>query len=391
MGEFDNMTQPADQTRPLIAIKSLQFVSYSTMVLIGTYFPLYFYSLGFSKLQIGAVYSVGPVLSIVSNVLAGLLSDKSKSLRRVITLLFAGQILALALLLPLREFGMISAVMALFYLFQTSLNPMLDSLSLLAADRTKRSFASIRVFGSIGFATGAVAFGMLLKIFGSQMTILIALGTLLASAILSLFVADFQATVRKFDFGGLWQILRRPATIGFLLAVMIVSVAHRANEGFLSIAMREQGASDFVIGVAMLASSVSEIPIFFLHAKYGHRYREFALLAIASAMYMVRLLLLSVTTAPWGFVAFQVLHSVSYGIFYITALRCLQTILPDEYRSSGQAMFAIAWTGIAGVIAGMLGGWLYDAYGLAPLFRVGAMFALAGGLMFLFLRFRMTK
>ncbi len=384
------MVEPAGQSRPLIAIKSLQFVSYMTLVLIGTYFPLYFYSLGFTKLQIGAIYSVGPVLSIVSNVLAGLLSDKSKSLRRVISLLFAGQILALALLLPLREFGMISVVMALFYLFQSAVNPMLDSLSLLAADRTKKSFASIRVFGSIGFAIGAVLFGMLLKIYGSQMTIVFALGTLSVSVVFSLFVADFQASVRKFDFRGLWQIVRRPATLGFFAAVMIVSVAHRANEGFLAVVMRDQGASDFVIGVAMLVSSVSEIPIFFLLAKYGHRYREFALLAIASAMFVVRLLLLSITTAPWGFVAIQLLHSVTYGIFYITALRCLQSMLPDEYRSSGQAMFAVAWTGIAGIIAGMLGGWLYDAYGLASLFRVGASFALVGCSVFLIMQLRRT-
>lgn len=384
------MVEPTGRSRPLIAIKSLQFVSYTTLVLVGTYFPLYFYSLGFSKLQIGAIYSVGPVLSIVSNVLAGLLSDKTKSLRRVITLLFVGQIVALALLLPLREFGMLSAVMALFYLFQSAVNPMLDSLSLLAADRMKRSFASIRVFGSLGFALGAVTFGLLLKIYGSQMTIAFALGTIAASLVFSLFVADFQVSVRKFDFGGLWQIVRRPATLGFFAAVMIVSVAHRANEGFFAVTMRDQGASDLVIGVAMVASSVSEIPIFFLLAKYGHRYREFALLAIASAMYMVRLLLLSVTTAPWGFVAIQMLHSVTYGIFYITALRCLQSMLPDEYRSSGQAMFAVAWTGIAGVIAGMLGGWLYDAYGLATLFRVGASFALVGGAAFMFLQLRRT-
>jgi len=385
---YHPMNETTSLTRQLGLIKALQFVSYMTMVLIATYFPLYFYSLGFTKLQIGAVYSVGPVLSIVSNVLAGLLSDKTKSLRRVITLLFAGQILALALLLPLKEFGILSAVMALFYLFQTAVNPMLDSLSLLAADRTKRSFASIRVFGSLGYAFSAVSFGLLLKIYGSNMTIVFALGTVSASMLISLLVSDFQASIRKFGFGGLWQIVRRPATLGFFAAVMILSVAHRVNEGFLAIAMRDQGASDFVIGIAMLASSVSEIPIFFLLAKYGHRYREFALLTIASAMYMIRLTLLSITTAPWGFVAIQMLHSVSYGIFYITALRCLQSMIPEEYRSSGQAMFAVAWTGIAGVIAGMLGGWLFDAYGLAVLFRVGSFFALAGGTWFLFFHLR---
>lgn len=384
------MNEPARLTRQTAVFRSLHFASYSSMVLIATYFPLYFYSLGFTKLQIGAIYSVGPVLSIVSNLLVGIVSDKTKSLRRMISLLYLGQILALALLLPQREFGIMSAVMALFYLFQTPINSMLDSLTLLAAERMHRSFASIRMFGSLGYAVCAVIFGLLLKKYGSDLTIVLSLVTITVSLVFSLFVADFQAAVRKFEFGALWLVLKRRETFGFFLALGLVSVAHRLNEGFLSVAMRDYGASDTVIGFASLASSVSEIPVFFLMARFGHRFREFPLLAVASVMYIIRMLLLSVAHNPWAFVAIQAMHSVTFGIFYITALRCLQSLIPDEYRSSGQGVFAVVWSGIAGLFAGMLGGWLYDAYGLAWLYRMGALFALAGCAGFLFFHYRRT-
>jgi MFS transporter, PPP family, 3-phenylpropionic acid transporter len=294
------------------------------------------------------------------------------------------------LLLPLREFGIMSAVMALFYLFQTPVNSMLDSLTLLAADRMNRSFPSIRMFGSLGYAICAVIFGYLLKAYGSDLTIILTLGTVTVSLVFSLLVADFQASVRKFEFGGLWIVLRRRETFGFFAVIMLVSVSHRLNDGFLAVAMRDLGASDTVVGVASLVSSVSEIPVFFFLAKYGHRFREFSLLAVASFMYIVRMLLLSVVTEPWGFVAIQAMHSVTFGIFYVTSLRCLQSIIPDEYRSSGQAMFTVVWMGIAGLLAGTLGGWLYDAFGVAVLFRVGAVFALAGCAGFLLLHFRRT-
>jgi PPP family 3-phenylpropionic acid transporter len=369
-------------------LRALQFASYATMVMIATYFPLYFYSLGYSKLQIGAIYSVGPVLSIVSNLLAGVVSDKTKSLRRVISLLYLGQILALALLLPVREFGVMSLVMAGFYLFQTPVNPMLDSLTLLAAERMRRSFPSIRMFGSLGYALCAVLFGIALKVWGSGLTIYLALGTVLTALIVSLLVADFQASVRKFEFRGLWNVLRRRDTVIFFVVLGVVAVPHRVNEGFLSVAMRDHGASDSVVGAASLASSISEIPIFFLLARYGHRFKEFPLLALAGFMYMIRMLLLSVAVHPWSFVAIQTLHSVTFGIFYIVALRCLQSIIPEEFRSSGQAAFTIVWGGIAGVIAGTLGGWMYDTLGLTALFRTGAAFALAGCLGFLYFHFR---
>lgn len=82
-------------------------------------------------------------------------------------------------------------------------------------------------------------------------------------------------------------------------------------------------------------------------------------------------------------VALQMMHSITFAIFYITALRGLQSLIPDEYRSSGQAVFAVVWSGLAGVIAGTLGGWLYDSFGLSRVFQTAAVFALIGTIGFL--------
>jgi len=371
----------------LFVLRAMQFVNYGTMVLLVTYFPLYFESMGFTKLQIGAIYSVGPFLSIISNLAVGLISDRTKSLRRILSLMYAAQILALALLLPQKEFGLMAGIMALFYLFQTPMNTLLDTVTLLAADQMKRSFPAIRVFGSLGYASCAVAFGYLLKIYGSDLTIVLALCTIIASLFFSFFMSDFQAKLKKFEFNGLWILLRKRETLTFFVLIMIISVAHRMNEGFLSIAMREIGANDSTIGFASLASSMSEIPMFFLLAKYGHRYRELPLLAVASFMYMIRLGLLSMANEPWMMVVVQTMHCITFAIFYLTALRYLQALIPDEYRSSGQAVFAVVWSGLAGLIAGTLGGGIYDSLGLATVFQTGALFALIGGCGFLFAHF----
>ncbi|MFC5469488.1 MFS transporter [Cohnella suwonensis] len=385
------MAQPNEMRGQLFVLRTMQFANYATMVLLVTFFPLYFASLGFSKLQIGAIYSVGPFLSIVSNVAVGLLSDRTKSLRRILTVLYIMQILALALLMPQKEFGIMAGIMAMFYLFQTPMNSMLDSVSLLAADRMNRSFPSIRMFGSLGYALCAVVFGYLLKAYGSDLTIALTLGTLGVSLVFSLIVGDFQGSLRKFEFGGLWQLLRKKETVAFFALIMLVSVSHRMNEGFLAVAMREIGADDSVIGYASLASAVSEIPMFFVLAKFGHRFRELPLLAVASFFYVVRLGLLSMADEPWMMVALQMMHAVTFAIFYITAIRCLQAILPDEYRASGQAVFAVVWSGLAGLIAGTLGGWLYDAFGLSYVFGTGSMFALVGAIGFLTVHLRSNE
>ncbi|MBB6729377.1 MFS transporter [Cohnella zeiphila] len=372
-------------------LRSLHFMNYSTMVLVVTFFPLYFDDIGFTKLQIGAVYSIGPMLSIFSNLLAGYAADKTKALNRVLTMIFLGQLIALGLLLPQRQFTAIALFMGVFYFFQTPVNSMMDSVSLLAADRMKRSFPSIRMFGSLGYAVGALGFGFLLKATGSDWTMILALLTVAGSLVLSLALGNFQATMRKFELGGLWSILKRKETVYFFGLVILVSVAHRMNESFLAIAMREHGASSSMIGAASLASSVSEIPMFFLLAKYGHRFRELPLLAVASIMYMIRLFLLSIASEPVAFVLLQLMHCVTFAIYYITALRYLQAIVPDEFRSSGQALFGMVWTGLAGLIAGTAGGALYDAFGLSVVYRIGSAFALAAAVGFLAAHFRRQR
>jgi MFS transporter, PPP family, 3-phenylpropionic acid transporter len=385
------MKQSHSMQGQLAVLRTLQFANYATMVLLVTYFPLYFESMGFTKLQIGAIYSVGPFLSIVSNLAVGILSDRTKSLRRILSLLYCVQILALALLMPQKEFGIMAGIMSLFYLFQTPINSMLDSVALLAAEQMKISFPSIRMFGSLGYALCAVIFGYLLKVYGSDLTIVLALCAIIVTLVFSFLLSDFQATLKKFEFRGLWVLLRKNETVVFFILILFISVGHRMNEGFLSIAMREIGADDSVIGYASLASAASEIPMFFLLAKYGHRFREMPLLAIASFLYVIRLGLLSLASDPWMMVALQMMHSVTFAIFYITALRCVQALIPDEYRSSGQAVFAVVWSGIAGLTAGTLGGWLYDAFGLSSVFRTGALFALVGALGFLFVHLRRTN
>ncbi|MFC4306237.1 MFS transporter [Cohnella boryungensis] len=385
------MEQSQSMRGQLFVLRTLQFANYASMALLVTYFPLYFESMGFSKQQIGTFYSVGPFLSIVANLLVGILSDRTKNLPRILNILYLVQILALALLLPQKEFGIMAGILALFYLAQTPNNSMLDSVSLLAAERMKIGFTAIRMYGSLGYAVCSVIFGFILKTYASNLTIWLLLCVVLVSLVSSFFVADYQAKLRKFEFSGLVGLLRRREPLVFFGLIMLVSVAHRMNEAFLSVGMREIGADDSVIGFASSASAVSEIPMFFLLAKYGHRFREFPLLAIASAFYTIRLGLLSMANEPWMMVGLQMMHAFTFAIFYITALRCLQGLIPDEYRSSSQAVFAVVWSGLAGLIAGKLGGWLYDSFGLSYVFRTGSIFALIGMLGFLLVHFRQRQ
>ncbi|MBB3108234.1 PPP family 3-phenylpropionic acid transporter [Paenibacillus phyllosphaerae] len=369
---------PAKQSyaKEINLLRSFSFSVYMTQAVVVSYLPLYFLDQGFSTGQIGVLYSTGPFISIFANLIMGLVSDKYHTLKKLFPILLIGQLLMIALLFPSPAFLSVCFIMIAFYFFQTPMNPLTDSLILLSSQHTGTPYSLVRIFGSLGFALSAYGFGLLLKETGTDTTLILALCTIGITLAFSFTLKDYQGSLRKMEFGGFYQLIRKPQIISFFVIILIVSISHRMYEGFLAVTMRQMGASDSLVGLAWLMSAVSEIPILFLLGKYGHKFKELPLLVIASLMYALRFWLVSVIDSPEWLIPVQAMHSVSFGIYFATALRYITSIIPDEYRSSGQALYAVVWTGVAGVISGTVGGSIYEAFGKDSFFQLAMTLAL---------------
>ncbi|BBH21449.1 hypothetical protein Back11_27940 [Paenibacillus baekrokdamisoli] len=375
--------KPAAARKETTALRTFSFASYMTMAMIVSYFPLFFMDRGYSALQIGIIYSTGPFISIFANLLFGALSDKYRTIKKIMTVLLFGQLVMISLLLTTDTFLVVCFIMLAFYFFQTPVNPLSDSLILLSSQYTGTPYALIRIFGSLGFAFAAFAMGQLLKLTGSSATLLLTLGTIAITCLLTLRLKDYQGSMRKIEFSGFYKLIRKPSIVSFFIIVLIVSISHRMYEGFLAVTMRQMGASDSLVGIAWLTSACSEIPVLFLLGKYGHKFKELPLLAVASFMYAVRFWLVSEVTSPIWIIPIQAMHSITFGIYFATALRYLSLIIPDEYRASGQAVYAVVFSGFAGVISGMIGGNVYEHFGKTTFFHLAMVLALIASASFL--------
>lgn len=368
--------------RDTLSLRAFSFAMYSTQALLISYIPLYFMDQGFSAHQIGIIYSTGPFISIFANLLLGMASDRFRTIKKLLTFLLFGQLVMISLLFPVHHFALICLVMTAFYFFQTPMNPLSDSLILLASQHIKTPYALIRIFGSLGFALSAYLFGLILKGIGTEWTLPIGLCTITITIILSFFLKDYHGSTRKIEFSGFFKLLRKPEILFFFFIILLVSISHRMNESFLAVALREMGASDSQVGLAWLFSAISEIPVLFLMGKYGHKFKELPLLVFACLMYMLRFWLASVLDDPRLVLSTQLMHSVSFGIYFSTALRYLSQLIPDEYRSSGQAVYAVVWSGLAGLISGTVGGYFFEHFGRSSFYQMGAVLALISAILF---------
>lgn len=356
-------------------IKTFSFSYFMTMALVVSFFPLYYDSLGYSKLQIGSLYAVGPAVGIVSNLVWGLLSDRFQTLKKTIIAVLFGQLLMVLMLFQTDVYSVLFVIVTGFYFFQTPLNGLNDSQILLAVRDTGKSYASFRIWGSMGFAFAAVLCGFVLTKLGVGLLAGLAIGSVFFSLVLAFMLKDSRAGMKKMDLTGVWTVIFSRRFLWFLALIFVMSVAHRSNDGFLAIYMKDLGAEKSWVGLAWMTSALSEIPVLFFLSRYGHRYRELPLLAVACAVYAARFFLMSLVDGPGWIVAIQAMHSLSFGIFLVTALRYIQQLVPDEYRATGQAVYNMAWSGCAGLASGFIGGHIYDSWGGVTLYRFAAVTA----------------
>jgi len=376
---------PSQANKEVFQLRSYNFFVYMTQALVVSFLPLYFLDFGFDARQIGLLYSIGPIISIFSNMIMGFISDKKQTIVKIVRILYAIQFITIGLVHQIDSFSIVCLVMTLFYFCYTTINPLNDSLIMLSSRSTKKPYALIRLFGSLGFALSAYAFGVILREIGTSHTINLMLITLFISFIFTFVLKDYHEQKNSsINLKELLALLKQKHVVLFFTFLFLISTAHRMYEGFLAITLRGLGAPDSLIGLAWLISATSEIPILFLLGKYGHKFKELPLIIFASLMYALRMFIISVVKDPSIVLITQLMHSVTFGIYFSTVIRYLQVLLPDKYRASGQAIYTIVWMGFSGTISGLIGGNIYAKFGHVMFYQLATGFAIAGTLGFIY-------
>ena len=102
-----------------------------------------------------------------------------------------------------------------------------------------------------------------------------------------------------------------------------------------------------------------------------------AIIALASAAIVVRLLVYAFVPTKLGVVSGQLIHSICYGLFQPAAVAFINLKTPPAYRTTGMALFLGLGTGLPVVLGSILGGFVVEALGYRWLFASFSLFALA--------------
>ncbi|TQS71990.1 MFS transporter [Ornithinibacillus gellani] len=368
------------QKQSLIPLKMLLFCFHASNTIILSFLPLYLKYRGLNGTEIGWVMAVGPFATIISQPFWGYISDKYKTVKRSLLICIVGLLISSVLFFQMNQLLAIILMGSVFYFFTTPIGALGDSLAQRRAYDLKVSFGTIRMWGSIGFATSALIIGELLAKVGVQYMIYpyLFFGTL--ALLVTFKLKDVPVESDPISFRDLSKLLTNKPYLIFLGLMMFLTISHRANDSFIGLYIAELGGNEGLVGVAWFVGVISEAAIFAFAGYWFRKYHPLVFIIAAGVLYSIRWFFYASFNSPYQVIALQVLHGVTFGVFYLAAFDYISRLIPKLLQSTGHLVFFATFFGVSGIIGSLVGGVLIDNYGGSTLYTAIGILSLLGAI-----------
>ena len=369
-------------------LKSYNFMFFGLLALFIPFLPVYLSKQGLSTSEIGLIIGTGGFVTLIAQPLWGLISDKKKTVRKVMLLLVVFTTIFGYFLFNTNSFLLLGLFALLVYFFLMPLDPLIESLNFTVAEKEGISYGSIRTYGALGYAVLSLITGFAMDYFGvSSLAILFVLLGFLSFGLVW-FMPDVQASSKPVSIEGLKKVFSNKEMILFLALVFISAVPARMNDTFLGIHIQSLGGDATLVGIAFFLAAISEIVIFALSFWWLRKGKELEIITIATFFYFLRFFASGFVTSPVVLTLLQVLQMLTFPIFYTAAIQYLYQIMPKEWRATGQTVLALLFFGLSSIIASYVGGFLYTVFGGHSFYFIISAMSFIGVLFGIFLTIR---
>lgn len=358
------------------------FWYFAAIGVLEPYLTLYYRHLGFSGAQIGFLSALAAGALAVGPAIWTAWADAVGRQQAVFAwnTWVAGILLLLVPAFP--AFLPLVLVVGLFSFVRSPLIPLANAMVLHALGPRPEGFGRVRLWGSVGYIAAAVLVGWLIDRAGARLGIL--------AGALALFACGGMVRGRAGQAAmalPAWREFRALFTngnfVGFLGATFLARVSSGTYTTFFTIHLETLGISKAVAGLAWALGVASEVAIMASWRRIATRGSLRTLLAVGLTAHALRWYLYTTTAREAGILGIQLLHGLTFGLFYLAAVQFVDETTPSPLRATGQGIFAAATFGLGGIIGNLLSGGLYDAVGMVVLYRLSAGIALGAAGLFL--------
>lgn len=382
---------------PAVSLAVFWFLYLAGLGVIFPFQSLYFHeNAGLAGTQLGLVVAMRPLMGMLSQGFWGQVSDRSGARGRVLVVLALGSALGYALL-PLAS-GFVPVLVAVCFasFFATSVIPMTTAVSMAAlGDEAPHRFGPVRAWGTVGFlvtvllvplllgglqgrlgweveAGGPSEPGLGIIFFGSALLCL-------ASALLATRLPRAGAFGLRSRRGDVARLLRHRPYRRAILVAFVGFLLLQAPIQFFPLFVRARGGSLDTVSAMWIPMLLVEIPLVFLTGAIVARIGARGLIALGVLADGVRWTLCAFLEDFRLIGALQLLHGVSIAGIVVGIQLYVESVVPARLRSSGQGLVTMVGVSLGGVLSGIVGGALFEGFGIEALYLAGGLGALALG------------
>lgn len=357
-------------------LRLLYFLVFSCTASWLPIFADYLKHQGLSGIEIGVVLSITPFMMFLIQPVYGFVADRfgyKRCLR--LSVFFASTGFALFLLNGSFAFIFLATIfMAFFY---NALQPLLDSLSLDLAHREPGfSYGSLRVAGAAGWASTGIFVGYFIERIDTTVIFAFSAISLMLAFTFSLFLGKDEKRLTRADtisFKHLKEVFGNRTLIFLLIAIFLVSAGATTIWNFYSIYMKENGASASLVGFGLSFQGLCELPFFYYSARILRRMGIKAALVLTIFATAVRLFLYTIIHDPATAIAIEILHGVSWSLFWVACVEGVNNLVDEAWRATGQSLLYASYFGIGAIAGNFWTGYLYDlALSISDIFLLNA-------------------
>lgn len=303
------------------------------------FLPVYLDNQGLSPAQIGFVVGTGGFITIVAQPLWGMISDRTKTIRKVLLFLLLCSAIVGYLLYVSNSYSQLILFAMLLYFFLMPIDPLTESLNFRIAESSGISYGSIRTYGALGYGIMALLTGYVMYYFGAQGLGLLFAGSSLLGFLVSWNMPDAPVTGKPVTLDSLKHFLSNKETLLFLLLVFVSSVPARMNDTFLGVYIIDLGGGSALVGQSFFLAAISEILVFALSFWWLRKGKELIIIAFAGAFYFLRFFISAWITDPQLLTYLQVLQLLTFP----SSTRRLSSTCTALYRRNGGLRARQCW------------------------------------------------
>jgi nucleoside transporter len=334
--------------------------------------------LGFSGGQVGWIYALLPLATIISPFIGGQVADRWFSSEKVIGFLALTGGVLLLVVSRTTDFKVMFVLMFVYSLLYAPTLALTNSIAMINLDDSEAEFGKIRVWGTLGW----IAAGWMLTgwRWGGQDGILplVQGDTLFLAGLVSILMGlqsfSLPHTPPQKEGVKPWAFLESLKMLkvkDFAIFVGITFVVATELEFYyiLTAPFLESdkiGVSSASVPAVMTIAQVAEIFVMaFLLSYWLKKYGMRKTLAFGVVAWPIRYIIFAVGAPAWLVIASLALHGFCYVFFFVAAFIYVDKVAPPDIRASAQSLIAIVALGLGRFLGSLFAGKIRDVFTVA--------------------------